>query len=472
MLAQKYRHNNTVNFILFTKYLMTKLFQRLFILTIGLTILYLMRFALLKADAYTSNNGYCNNCHIHEHSYDSWVKSNHHLHDSIQAGCVDCHLPPKGKGYYMAKVKTGLHDLHSFYFKDTANIDWEAKSQPDQAQNHVYKSSCIKCHPDLFPKNLSESGEKEHLQYHLNQDKMHCVECHLHTGHAHQINYQKLIESTASTTLTTDYESSFEIKNLNNFTETIPGSKLAFNMIAIEGGKATLKDNSNKETEVSISPFFIGEIEISWNLYLLFLSETEAQGRGENKVDGISGATPPWGNPDQDWGMGSRPAITMTHHAATVFCQWLAIRTGKPYRLPTEAEWEYAAHKALYGKDITPAIANCNKLSTIEPKNIECDAISSKHLFGNVKEFCADSYTENRIIYYSKCKNDPVILENESAEFVIKGGSFKSDIKTLTPAWREATQTKKWLRTDPQVPKSIWWYSDCNDVGFRVALTY
>jgi len=52
--------------------------------------------------------------------------------------------------------------------------------------------------------------------------------------------------------------------------------------------------------------------------------------------------TPPWGAPDQGWGKGLRPAITMSWHAANVYCQWLLESYRKKYRLPTEAEWEYA----------------------------------------------------------------------------------------------------------------------------------
>ena len=53
-------------------------------------------------------------------------------------------------------------------------------------------------------------------------------------------------------------------------------------------------------------------------------------------------------------------------------------------------------------------------------------------------------------------------------EHVIRGGSFKSDAKDVRSAARDFTKTKAWLVTDPQMPKSIWWYSDCIDVGFRV----
>jgi formylglycine-generating enzyme required for sulfatase activity len=85
---------------------------------------------------------------------------------------------------------------------------------------------------------------------------------------------------------------------------------------------------------------------------------------------------------------------------------------------------------------------------------------------GNVAEFCSDYYSPD---YY---KNDSIRINPKGPlygqEKVIRGGSFKSDARDVRSASRDFTKTRAWLVTDPQMPKSIWWYSDCIDVGFRV----
>ena len=90
---------------------------------------------------------------------------------------------------------------------------------------------------------------------------------------------------------------------------------------------------------------------------------------------------------------------------------------------------------------------------------------------GNVKEFCSDWYSSD---YYSSLKDG---AENPAGpltgeERVVRGGSFKSDAADVRSGTRSRTYHDRWMLTDPQVPKSIWWYSDCNDVGFRVVCEY
>jgi formylglycine-generating enzyme required for sulfatase activity len=248
-----------------------------------------------------------------------------------------------------------------------------------------------------------------------------------------------------------------------------------------------------------LSGFWIAETEVTWNEYLAFFRATSSQGRTEGQIitykntDAISGATPPWGAPDQGWGKGSRPAITMTWHAANVYCQWLSKVTGKKYRLPTEAEWEYACRggtqtpyffegdpkklssagflKKLFRPDTTNiasrVVYNLNSASkTEEPSFVKSNPFGLKNMSGNVYEFCSDLYSAE---FY---KTDSTFINPEGPakgqEHVIRGGSFRSDAKDVRSAARDFTKTKAWLVTDPQMPKSIWWYSDCIDVGFRV----
>jgi len=90
-----------------------------------------------------------------------------------------------------------------------------------------------------------------------------------------------------------------------------------------------------------------------------------------------------------------------------------------------------------------------------------------KNTSGNVAEFCSDYYSPTAY------RNDSTDMVNpkgpaRGSEHVIRGGSFKSDARDVRSAARDYTKTKAWLVTDPQIPKSIWWYSDCIDVGFRV----
>jgi formylglycine-generating enzyme required for sulfatase activity len=87
-------------------------------------------------------------------------------------------------------------------------------------------------------------------------------------------------------------------------------------------------------------------------------------------------------------------------------------------------------------------------------------------MLGNVSEFCLDYYASTA--YQTDTTGINPAGPRRGNEHVVRGGSFKSDAKDLRVANRDYTRTTAWLVTDPQIPKSIWWYSDVIDVGFRV----
>ncbi len=483
-------------------------------------------FIILSAKVmdYTSTDEFCMSCHVHPHAEDNWRLSSHYDNKSgIVVHCVQCHLPPPGTiHYFTAKAVTGARDVYGMIFKDTDNINWEAKRQLSAAVKHTYEESCISCHQNLFPLQLSEEGMHAHLYYDDNRDELNCLNCHLHVGHFSE-HAQQTIDFGLQKMVSIETEIFPEaaiVKEFERFTETIPGTAVAFDMLPIPGGRFKIgspdnepgrRENEGPQRDVEVSPFFMSEIQVSWDMYMAFFRETMSEGRLDQGafiasadrdplIDGISGPTPPWGSPDQGWGYGKRPAITMTWHAANVFCEWLSLKTGKNYRLPTEAEWEFAARggtetpyffegdprkftrerfwNRLWGPDTTNinsyVIYEENSMArTQTPDIVKPNPFGLRNMLGNVWEYCSDYYDENIFAMYPA----ETVIQNPQgpatgSERVIRGGSFRSDAFEVRSASRSRTRHDAWLLTDPQLPKSIWWYSDVFDVGFRVVMDW
>ena len=464
--------------------------------------------------SYTSSDNYCMSCHVHPWAEESWRLSPHHNNRTgVSVHCVECHLPPKGEGYLLAKAKHGAIDVYGYLFKDSNKINWESKKLLENAKGFTYEKSCVKCHSNLFPVTLSVNGSNAHLAY-LNskeEPKPNCINCHLNVGHfdrnakhEHDTNFG--VDATASQE---KFTSATRVTKFENFTEKIPGTTVSFDMVAIPEGTFNMGSPDNEPLrkadegpvrKVKLSKFWMGKIEVSWNEYLAFFQATGSQGRTEGQVivnknvDAITGPTPPWGAPDQGWGKGSRPAITMSWRAANTYCEWLSKVTGKKYRLPTEAEWEYACRgntttpyffegdpdkftsrgifKKIFGPDTTTIssyiVYKENSLSkTKDPGSVKANPFGLINMAGDVAEFCSDFYAPDAYKTGTGLVINPKGPES-GQEHVIRGGSFKSDAKDVRSAARDFTKTKAWLVTDPQMPKSVWWYSDCIDNGFRV----
>ena len=473
-----------------------------------------------KAMYHFGTDEYCASCHVHPHAIDSWKRSSHVNNKSgVRVHCIDCHLPPKGSFYHFKeKARTGLHDLWAYWTKDSADFNWEEKKQLDYAEKIVYNEQCKNCHINLFPRGLSDDGGTAHLYYEANEKKLNlqCISCHLDVGH-YNPNYKHSkmsgvpVISSANAEIFTEPA---QISKFENFTEQIPGSSVSFEMVAIPGGTFKMgspanekfrKDDEGPVRDVSLSRFFIGKMTVSWDEYWTYHIETSSEGRippeimkernlNAFSVDAISGPTPPFGVPGQGWGEGVRPAITMTHYSAEIYCQWLSMKTGKKYRLPTEAEWEYAARggtetpyffpgnpkkfssQGWWNRMFGPDTAVINRYviyelnsgaKTQELLRIHENPFGLKGMLGNVLEYCSDWYSPKAYSQTGTSVTNPQGPE-DGTEHVVRGGYYASDAADVRTAARFSTQTDQWLKTDPQQPKSIWWYTDIKGIGFRI----
>ena len=313
-----------------------------FILLVGLLLGAGIMVAVYKTSVYFSSDESCMMCHVHPHAEDSWKLSKHVNNGSgVKTHCVACHLPPQSDtwNHYTAKAKLGLKDVWSFMTKDSADFDWNTKSELEHAVKYIPNESCKECHQNLFPEGINQDGITAHLYYDENEKKLdlQCISCHLDAGHYNpDYKHGKLTGIPGAATATVDtslyFKTATPVTSFTDYTEQIPGTAVAFKMVAIPGGTfkmgSTDKEPFHKADEapvrnVTISPFFMAEVEVTWDQYWAFYGQTMSEGRtppetvyannSNPDVDAISGPTPPFGFPDQGWGAGDRPAITMTH---------------------------------------------------------------------------------------------------------------------------------------------------------------
>lgn len=275
------------------------------------------------------------------------------------------------------------------------------------------------------------------------------------------------------------------------YVETIPGTQVTFEMAPIPGGTFTMgsppseagrSDDEGPQHQVTVGPFWMGKTEVRWDEYDLFaFPRSLAPGpRSPSGADAVTRPTPPYADETFGFTREGNPVISITHHAAMEYCAWLSAKTGKTYRLPTEAEWEYACRagtttKYSFGDD--PArlgeyawyLDNADaKPHPVGKKKPNPWGLHDVH--GNVAEWCLDRYGKS---FYSQFKEKlpalfPVLLPGEEEyPHVVRGGSWDDPAPRLRSVARRASH-KEWNKRDPQDPQSIWWLTEAITVGFRV----
>jgi formylglycine-generating enzyme required for sulfatase activity len=295
---------------------------------------------------------------------------------------------------------------------------------------------------------------------------------------------------------TMEQESLKSPTDMKPYTNTIPGTQVTYVMIPVPGGEFEIgspdtepgrKPDEGPRRKIKISPFWIGKFEVTWNEYELFMyPDDEKKLRAEfptqeymNKVsDAVTRPSKPYTEMSFGMGRDGYPAICMTQHSANKYCHWLSAKTGHFYRLPTEAEWEYACRAGTttaysFGDD--PAKLGEHawfeengdfKYQKIGRKKPNPWGLHDMH--GNVWEWCLDEYVPDYAKVFEKAGLvDPWYKATVPYPHVVRGGSYDDPPDRLRSAARRGSD-RTWKMRDPQLPKSIWWHSDAPWVGFRL----
>ena len=270
-----------------------------------------------------------------------------------------------------------------------------------------------------------------------------------------------------------------------SYEQAISGTSKKFKMVPIKSGSFTMGSPLNekgRDTDegpqkiISISAFWMGAFEVTHDEFDLFFKD--ASFSQDSETDAITRPSPQY--IDLSWGMGREggfPVNSMQQKTALMYCQWLFKKTGIFYRLPTEAEWEYACKagsttKYFFGNDEQQlekyAWYKKNSKNTYHKTGLlKPNAWGLYDMLGNVAEWVLDQYDEN---YFSKMKTveaNPELKPTSRNPRTLKGGSFADEAINL----RIANRTKslaEWNRRDPQIPKSPWWLTDAPFAGFRL----
>jgi len=317
-------------------------------------------------------------------------------------------------------------------------------------------------------------------------------------------------ESTVSTEPPQDPRTGLIPGEFDDHSQEIKDSNQEVDLVAVPGGTFGMGEGSAGQYAVELDPFWISRHEVTWDQYNLFLEDSIEDLRRElyrvfynvdiETADAVSAPTwteellevlrdadipadvisipsPPYGDLSAGMGESGHPAVNITHYAALMYTKWLTIKTGDFYRLPTEAEWEYAC-RAGNRENYAPVHSSQidqyawhldNSDRTYHPVDSKMpNAFGIYNMLGNVAEWTMDQYYED---YFEKLDGEPAYNPWFKPEVLypraVRGGSWM-DLPEVANCLQRRGSDPSWKRNDPQLPKSLWWHTNAYHVGFRV----
>jgi hypothetical protein len=181
--------------------------------------------------------------------------------------------------------------------------------------------------------------------------------------------------------------------------------------------------------------------EVTWEVFVKYFENRKA-----SKVDGVTRPSPPYEPPHGKMGVGSHPAVSMRWHGAMGYCEWVSTLTGRRFRLPTEAEWEYAARAGSTAAgpanpDETAWYAANGEKKTHLTGTRKPNAFGIQDLMGNVWEYALEPHS------------------GASYAPILRGGGWHTPAAELRFAARQSI-LPEWYDRDPNRPRSMWWLTD------------
>lgn len=423
-----------------------------------------------------------------------------HIQPILEQNCVSCHNPEKDKGSWILSTKkqafeTGdnapnivAFDLKksAIYHLTTLAEDDDDLMPPKKSGGPLKKEEVAMLkgwieQGAVWPDDVKLTAKEKGAAPTNNPDTMDLVK----KIHAF------IVQSTKER----------QEAEMKSYDTKIPKTEVGYSMVAIKGGEflmgspaseAGRSDDEGPQVKKKIKPFWIGKYEVTWDEYEPYQLTADGRNKdGSRKVwspndkveDLISQPTPPYQPMDFGMGRNGFPAICMTQHAANKYCQWLSAQTGHFYRLPTEAEWEYAARAgtttAYFWGDDPKQLGEYAWYFENAP-NFQYSKVGKKKpnpwglydIYGNVCEWCLDQYAEDSYKIWNADKTsgplgDLWVKSKTPYPHVARGGTYDDDPEMLRSAARKASDPS-WKQQDPQLPKSIWYLTDATWLGFRI----
>ena len=284
------------------------------------------------------------------------------------------------------------------------------------------------------------------------------------------------------------------------YTTKIPGTDIEFTMLPIPGGKFMIgspddeedrRDDEGPQFEVTVEPYWMGKHEVTWAEYKKFMELDKdfkaLQGKGlrkvtaENEIDAVTAPSELY-DPSFTFSAGegpNQPAATMTQFAAKQYTKWLSLMSSHFYRLPTEAEWEYACRAGTttpfyFGEDADDLDDHAWYIENADDERhpvgeLEPNPWGLHDMYGNVAEWVLDQYDEEG---YTTAKSGATVTVDQAYRKptklfprVLRGGSWELEPEDCRSAARVGSDDKEWKIEDPNYPKSPWWYTDTPGLG-------